>query len=461
MCETRDRIQDLEGYLASLRVCATEAAKQLRFLAELAAIDEAEGDGEFTYLEVAAVSGVSEQFARNRIELAQTLTTRLPRTLDALSNGEIDEHRARRMALGTKVLSDGQASQVEGALIPHIDGWSPRQFNDRLRRAVVRADPAAAQARADAQCAARRVWHNVLDDGAGLLQIQGNGESTQLAYHRMRAIARKLKSAGDDHRTLDQITADVALDCLAGKNFDHAKVHVWLTLPATAALGVDTRPGHLAGYGWLPAQRALELAAQEDATWHRVLTDPATGQALDVGRRTYRPPAALRDHLRVRFPTCVGPGCRRPAHTCDLDHGVPFPTGPTDGVNVRPLCRRHHRAKTHGGSRIVAAPDGETLTWITKRGYEFPYKPDPIAEPEQHLHQDSTLDNPITLTNPATRRADRPNPVPEPTTPCATVLAQPQTASLADGYPHADADQDGAHHRVEGAADLRRDEEAA
>nr|AXL05716.1 HNH endonuclease [uncultured bacterium] len=386
-----DEILDLDDYLASVRSCRAQEAKQLRFLDKLAAADEADGDGEFTHLEVAALSGVSERFARNRIELARTLVARLPRTLEALEEGRIDEYRARRMAQGTDVLSDENAGQVEETLIPQIDQWNPRQLNDRLRRAVHRADPAAAAARAEVQRAARHVRHDALDDGAGLLQIQGDGERTHLAYQRLQTIARDIKTAGDD-RTLDQITADVALDCLAGKEFEQAKVQVWLTLPATTALGVDEAPAHLAGYGLLPAQRALTLAAQQDATWHRVLTDPTTGQAVDVGRRTYRPPAALRDHLRVRFPTCIAPGCRRPAYRCDLDHGVPFPAGATDQDNVRPLCRRHHRTKTLGAARIEGA------TWITKRGYRFPYQPEQIAEPVKARSCEPATPRPATRT---------------------------------------------------------------
>ncbi len=137
----------------------------------------------------------------------------------------------------------------------------------------------------------------------------------------------------------------MALDLLAGKGFENTTVHVRLTLPATTTLGVDQKPGYLAGYGWLPAQRALELAAQHDATWQRVLTDPLTGHAIDVGRAKYTPPAALRDHTTARWPLCTGPGCTRPAHHGDLDHVDPFPHSATDHTNLHPACRPHHRAK--------------------------------------------------------------------------------------------------------------------
>ena len=176
--------------------------------------------------------------------------------------------------------------------------------------------------------------------------------------------------------------ADVVLDCLAGKGFENAKVQVRLTLPATTVLGVDTKPGYLAGYGWLPAQRALELAVQRDAVWQRVLTDPLTGHAVDVGRRKYRPPAALRDHIEASYPTCTGPGCVKPAHQCDLDHLTPFPWGPTDQENVRPACRPHHRAKSLGGWRVEKSPNGRDLTWVTRHGFRVAHEPEPIADPE-------------------------------------------------------------------------------
>ena len=331
--------------------------------------------------EIAAVSRLNPRFVQSQIELAHTLVARLPATMAALRAGVIDEYKARRVAAATEVLSDDAAAQVEERVIPRAGECDAAKLNRRLRYAVARVDPTAAAARAEAKRASRHVRHDTLDDGAGLLTLEADVERTQLAYDRITAIARQLTTAGD-RRTMDQLRADVALDCLAGKDFQHAKVHVYLTIPATTALGVDQKPGHLAGYGWLPAQRALDLAAHEDATWQRILTDPTTGHAIDIGRNKYRPPAALRDHLRVTYPTCTGPGCQQPAHRCDLDHLIPFPAGPTTSTNMRPLCRPHHNLKTHGGWRATTSHNGTNLTWITKHGYRFPYEPEPIADPE-------------------------------------------------------------------------------
>jgi hypothetical protein len=389
MSEIPAEVRTLDDFVATLRMGAELAAKQLAFLAEYTVLDEGEFDsgGEYSSWEIAAVARLTPRFIQSRIELAHTLATRLPRTMAALEVGVIDEYKARRVAAATEVLSDELATQVEDRVIPGAGECDAAKLNSRLRYAVARVDPEGAAARAEVKRASRQVRHDTLDDGAGLLTVQGDVERTQIAYDRLTALARQHKTAGDD-RTMDQLRADVALDCLAGKDFQHAKVHVWLTIPATTALGVDAKPGHLAGYGWLPAQRALELAAQEDATWQRVLTDPATGQELDVGRNKYRPPAALRDHLRIAFPTCTGPGCRQPAHRCDLDHLTAFPAGPTISGNMRPLCRPHHNQKTHGGWRAEISADGSRLTWITKHGHRFPYELESIAESENvHVRQ--------------------------------------------------------------------------
>ena len=53
--------------------------------------------------------------------------------------------------------------------------------------------------------------------------------------------------------------------------------------------------------------------------------------------------------VALRDRTCVFPWCTRPARRCDKDHSVPHSRGgPTCPCNLAPLCRRHHRIKTHG-----------------------------------------------------------------------------------------------------------------
>lgn len=62
----------------------------------------------------------------------------------------------------------------------------------------------------------------------------------------------------------------------------------------------------------------------------------------------YRPTARLHDHVIALNPTCVFPHCHRPADNLDLDHIKPHAEGDaTTTGNLAPLCRRHHRAKTH------------------------------------------------------------------------------------------------------------------
>ncbi|OFT37605.1 HNH endonuclease, partial [Actinomyces sp. HMSC08A09] len=55
----------------------------------------------------------------------------------------------------------------------------------------------------------------------------------------------------------------------------------------------------------VPALTAWALAA--GGTWRRLVTDPASGVVIDVGRTRYRPPAGLADLVRARDRACVFP----------------------------------------------------------------------------------------------------------------------------------------------------------
>ena len=65
---------------------------------------------------------------------------------------------------------------------------------------------------------------------------------------------------------------------------------------------------------------------------------------------------------------CVFPYCTKPAHRCDTDHTVAHAEGGTTcSCNTAPLCRRHHRAKTHSAWDYVTLDRG-TYLWTTPNG---------------------------------------------------------------------------------------------
>ncbi|OLT06007.1 hypothetical protein BJF90_19170 [Pseudonocardia sp. CNS-004] len=158
-------------------------------------------------------------------------------------------------------------------------------------------------------------------------------------------------------------------------------------MPFTTLLGLDEQACELAGHGPIPAELAREIAA--DATLKRLIYDPASGALLDHGRTTYRPPAALADFVRARDVHCRGPICGSRAIDSELDHVIPYPTGPTSAENLMSGCGHDHHAKHAPGWHVRARPDGR-IEWTTPTGHRYysdPYdyrthhQPAPESEP--------------------------------------------------------------------------------
>jgi hypothetical protein len=166
---------------------------------------------------------------------------------------------------------------------------------------------------------------------------------------------------------------------------------IQVVIPFDTLTGAAEHPGELVGYGPIPAPLAREIAA--DGVWKRLITDPLSGTLLDHGRTTYRPPAALADHVRARDVHCRHPICRRRAVDAELDHAVAYADGGTTAHdNLYAACGGHHHLK-HGapGWSVEQHPDGR-ITWTTPTGHAytsdpFDYRPDdgPIsAAPTAH-----------------------------------------------------------------------------
>ncbi len=168
---------------------------------------------------------------------------------------------------------------------------------------------------------------------------------------------RRAESEWTDNRTLDQKRVDRFADLLMQRNASgtaSAGPVIAITVPVTTLAGVSDAPGEsFDGQFTLPAELARELAREPGTLFHRILTDPL-GRILDVTEIGRFPSRKLRIAVSARDGTCQVATCSRPALECDLDHEQPHPRGPTSGDNLRPLCRRHHRIKTHLSTDVVA-----------------------------------------------------------------------------------------------------------
>lgn len=110
----------------------------------------------------------------------------------------------------------------------------------------------------------------------------------------------------------------------------------------------------------IPADVLRELAV---AARQLPIIPPLDAEA----ERRYTPSRALADFIRCRDLTCRAPGCDQPAINCDIDHTVPYPTGPTHASNLKCLCRKHHLMKTFWGWQDRQLPDG-TVIWTLPDG---------------------------------------------------------------------------------------------
>jgi hypothetical protein len=118
-----------------------------------------------------------------------------------------------------------------------------------------------------------------------------------------------------------------------------------------------------------------------------LVVKPVLDLRRDDAVDAHDPPPWMADLVRLRDPVCVFPGCQRRSRACDIDHIESYvaielggPPGQTQPGNLAPLCRHHHRAKTHGGWAYRPLPDG-TYRWTSPAARTFDVLPPPPRPP--------------------------------------------------------------------------------
>jgi hypothetical protein len=217
----------------------------------------------------------------------------------------------------------------------------------------------------------------------------------QSIFTRLTAAAKLLPA--HDARTMDQKRADLLVDAVlsglpqdALPELQGRRPSIQVVVSADTLLGLDDQPGDLAGYGPITAETARRLAADTSGTWRRLLTDPDTGQLLDISSGSYRPSQRLRDFVAARDGVCSFPTCNQPGYRCEYEHITPYGSGgQTCRCNGALACKRHNLCKINTGWAYRYDADG-SFTWTDDTGHSYRGHPpkrwgraEPCAPPQR------------------------------------------------------------------------------
>ena len=219
--------EELIGLIRSHRRQASAAqAAELAAVAELAARRRAEAQADGVRDCLAADAGTDEIAAALTLtgRAAQLLTSRatemtdLPRTFAALATGQIDMPKALVLLTGLA----GQEPELAHAVEAQVLGRAPAQTTGQLRaclnRALLAADPAAAERRRQREEKYARI-EQTPEPGGVTATLGGRYlpvTATVAAWNRISALARQLKGAGADG-SLDELRVQVYLALLTGQ----------------------------------------------------------------------------------------------------------------------------------------------------------------------------------------------------------------------------------------------------
>lgn len=195
--------------------------------------------------------------------------------------------------------------------------------------------------------------------GSSILEITGDTADLTQLYERLTTEAEKLPDAD----SLD-VRRALAVRHLGTGARPRVRLYVHTD---QADLDDDTiGVGSVERLGPLSVQRIKDWVGHSAVTVVPVIRMDRT-DAVD----RHDPPAWMREQVILRDQHCVFPWCATDARSCDLDHVIPYDDGgATSPLNLAPLCRHHHRAKTRRRWRYRREPDG-TYTWTGPHGRRY------------------------------------------------------------------------------------------
>lgn len=308
---------------------------------------------------IAEATRLSDGQVQLRLSAADRVREHTPAVWGAFAEGVVDWARVRDISATVETLRrEESVARLDRLVIAYAADHTAAELRQWLRRFVQRVEADLAVERAEAERADRHVSVTHSDDSMSWLNAYLPSHEAAAIEARLRREARR-PSDGADTRTVAQREADLVVawctDADAGTSAIDANIAVMVDADVLA--GARAGFAESADGAWaVPARWIATVVATGSTFWHRIVTEPVTGDILShefLGRFA---PDTLNLALQFTHGVCQAPGCMVPAGRCDQDHRIPHPEGPTSAPNMGPFCRRHHKVKGHGYLRWSTGP---------------------------------------------------------------------------------------------------------
>jgi hypothetical protein len=310
------------------------------------------------------------------VGVARALVVEMPHTMAALTRGDTSEWRATLVVRETATLTRADRTTVDAELAQRLPGLGNRQLAAEARKLGYRLDPTSLLRRTRGAETDRRVSLRPAPDTmtylTGFLPV-AQGVAVHAALRRQ---ADSLRSGGDG-RSLGQLMADTLVARVTGRE-QATGTPVELRLVATdeTVLGGGDEPGHVPGYGPVPATLVRRLVREADRAWvRRLVANPRTGAlvSMESRRRLFR--GRLRDLLVTRDDVCRTSWCDAPIR--HVDHPEPVAAGgATVAANSQGLCEACNYAKE--APRWRSEGVGAAVVTRSPTGRHYSSRPPPM-----------------------------------------------------------------------------------
>ena len=337
---------------------------------------------EFAPMELGAALGMSTDSARALVGSALELAHRLPRTWKLMRGGVVPVWKGRRLAQLTLPLPPEGADFVDRQLAAVVGkvGWA--EIERLVDHARVTFDPEGAEKQRRQAADGRRFdvrTGDVTHDGTawveGVLDLadafdldaairHGAEELAALGSTESLDVRRSMAAGGLARRQLAfDLRAEVGESAASVVKARQVVIHVHLS---EAAISRDQ-----AGVAHVEETRSI-VSTEQVRDWcsgdAHVVIKPVIDLEAHHHTDAYAVPDRLAEQTHLTQTRCAFPWCERPARRCDTDHVVAHGSGgSTCSCNLAPLCRRHHRAKTHT-AWTYDRTDAATYLWRSPHG---------------------------------------------------------------------------------------------